>query len=402
LQVHAHAERAGSFGPRLPLDLEGASVDKPAAGERTPPPRATPPPPPRLKARVEELADGSSAAEEPVEATEEEGEGFKAPTPLRAPRPAELSTPGGRWSGDWQSGWSDNLESLAAVAAGKGRLALCANTLPCGHPCKRAAHLAPERGGCLECMCSPCTEAAQLAEDERRRWRPLQDALNMRSRLNGGSELFAASPAKRGLSVSTLEEGEIAPGAAPFSPTSSRLPATMGGTMPSERAANMPAITQIARAKNYAQATAPLRVPASYFAGEGGKFRPKEGTPSSTPPAQRPQREPVEPSAGKAGGLPVSSLPAGWQSASSRSFNRDYYFSQATGERVWSVEDAIRSAAASHAKARAGKSAAGSSAKPKGTDAEWKEFYSKTHSKPYWVNTATDDRTWSMPPGFRK
>jgi len=178
-------------------------------------------------------------------------------------------------------------------------------------------------------------------------------------------------------------------------------------------------VTQVGRAKSYAQATAPLRVPTSYFVGQGGTFTdvkkppPRNGSaewsePSSnTPPAQRPLSTPPPeqflgggaPSVGGAGALAASAaLPAGWQAASSRTFGREYYFCQATGERVWSVEDAVGSAAVASAKEGKGVHALAKGSKA----ADWKEFYSKRHSQPYWVNTATNDRTWSMPAGFRK
>eukprot|EP00967_Tisochrysis_lutea_P121800 scaffold201033_cov30-Tisochrysis_lutea.AAC.7 len=159
---------------------------------------------------------------------------------------------------------------------------------------------------------------------------------------------------------------------------------------------------QVARAKNYAQATAPLRVPASYFAGEGGKFtsRPPPRNSSAewsdignaTPPAARPLSTPPPE------GLEVASnegaLPAAWQKATSKSHGREYYYCQATGERTWSINEAHRLAAAATAAAGTRKSALSGS-----TSAQplWKEFFSKTQSQPYWVNRLTKETTWRKP-----
>eukprot|EP00962_Isochrysis_galbana_P024911 scaffold7678_cov88-Isochrysis_galbana.AAC.2 len=151
--------------------------------------------------------------------------------------------------GDWRATWADSLDALAAVASGSGGLAPCVLALPCGHTCGRAAHLPPDRGGCLGCMCPVCGEDVQTAEAERRRWRPLQEALNMRSRLHGGNDLFDAPPSpvvgdgKTALRVSASAAAGVPPPSV-FSPTAARLPATLGGTMPAEKEANLPYVTQ--------------------------------------------------------------------------------------------------------------------------------------------------------------
>ena len=234
--VRAHAAETGSFGPALPLDLKGASLDKPAAGERRPP----------VTAQIQNIGEGiAEVSGEPGKPKED----AMAGSPL-VTMPPVITAPGSEWGTDWRSAWMSSMDALTKVAANNsGVMATCSLTLPCGHHCRRVVHLPPARGGCFDCICAPCHDDVQFAEDERRRWRPLQEALNMRSRQDGGSEIFAPSPAKRDtpLTISTAAaEGNDVPQV--FSPTSARLPATLGGTMPSEKDANMPYVTQVSPA----------------------------------------------------------------------------------------------------------------------------------------------------------
>jgi hypothetical protein len=130
------------------------------------------------------------------------------------------------------------------------------------------------------------------------------------------------------------------------------------------------------------------------------------------------------PPAPAAGVVPASGavLPSGWATATSKTHGRQYYYCIGTGERVWSVQDAARAAAAAkgeeskrqaEAKRRAGGSGGAGGSKACGggggncgggassgnasSQGVWEEKFSRTHSQPYWINKTTNETTWTKP-----